>query len=318
MSSSSFRKPEELFAVAIALAPDEREKYLDDVCSTDTVLRSELQVLINSHDRAGDFLESPAISPTTVGPLMASDDDAPLPSTIAHFKIVGLLGSGGMGRVYLAESANLRRQVALKVIKPGMASRSTLRRFEQEAQVVALLQHPGIAQIYEAGTADTGAGPQPYFAMEYVKGAALNEFIKKHALDVRAKLELFCRICDAVSHAHQKNVIHRDLKPANILVDETSQPKILDFGVARLTDPGTAATNTLYTHAGQLIGTLAYMSPEQVAGDPNAIDSRSDVYTLGVILYETLTGKLPHDVSHRPLPEAIRICLLYTSDAADE
>ncbi|MGE3109523.1 MAG: tetratricopeptide repeat protein [Phycisphaerales bacterium] len=303
MSDTGSSTPE-LFAVAISLDPAQRERYLDEVCNRDTAMRQELQRLIESHERAHDFLESPPIELSKSSVLLG--DDEAVPAKIGNYRILKLLGAGGMGRVYLAESEKPRRRVALKVIKPGMASSAMLRRFEQEAQVVALLQHPGIAQIFEAGTALGSAGPQPYIAMEFVDGPVLTEYIRHKHPDVREKLLLVCKVCDAVTHAHQKGVIHRDLKPANILVDAAGQPKILDFGVARLTDPDTR-TQTIHTHAGQLIGTLAYMSPEQVAGEPGNIDSRSDVYALGVILYEILTGKLPHDVNQRPIPEAIRI-----------
>ncbi len=207
-----------------------------------------------------------------------------------------------MGAVYEAEQDQPRRTVALKVIKPGMASPALLKRFEQEAQALGRLQHPGIAQIYEAGTADTGYGPQPYFAMEFVRGEDLRSFVASRRLNTLERLELFAKVCDAVHHAHQRGLIHRDLKPGNILVDETAQPKILDFGVARLTDRDAQATSQ--TDVGQLIGTLAYMSPEQVLADPLELDIRSDVYALGVILYELLAERLPYNLSNK-LHEAL-------------
>jgi non-specific serine/threonine protein kinase/serine/threonine-protein kinase len=216
--------------------------------------------------------------------------------------VIRLIGQGGMGAVYEAEQEHPRRTVALKIIKPGMASPELLRRFEQETQALGRLQHPGIAQIYEAGTADTGFGPQPYFAMEYIRGRSLVKYADELKLDTRARLEIMARVCDAVQHAHQRGLIHRDLKPGNILVDESGQPKIVDFGVARLTDQDTQAATQ--SGAGQLIGTLAYMSPEQVLADPLEIDTRSDVYALGVILYELLAGRLPYDTSNK-LHEAL-------------
>jgi tetratricopeptide (TPR) repeat protein len=221
---------------------------------------------------------------------------------VGRYKIVRLIGEGGMGAVYEAEQDQPRRTVALKVIKPGMASPALLRRFEQEGQALGRLQHPGIAQIYEAGTADTGYGPQPYFAMEFIRGVDLRSFITSRRSNTAERLELFAKVCDAVHHAHQRGLIHRDLKPGNILVDETGQPKILDFGVARLTDRDTQATSQ--TDVGQLIGTLAYMSPEQVLADPLELDIRSDVYALGVILYELLAERLPYNLSNK-LHEAL-------------
>ena len=228
---------------------------------------------------------------------------AALPATIGRYRIVRLIGEGGMGAVYEAEQDQPRRTVALKVIKPGLASPELLRRFAQEAQALGRLQHPGIAQIYDAGTADTGFGSQPYFAMEFIRGAALRDYADSRHLGLRERLELMVKICEAVHHAHQRGLIHRDLKPGNIIVDEAGQPKILDFGVARVTDSDTQVT--LQTDVGQLVGTLNYMSPEQVLADPLDIDTRSDVYALGVILYELLSGRLPYQISKR-LHEAMQ------------
>jgi serine/threonine protein kinase/Tfp pilus assembly protein PilF len=227
----------------------------------------------------------------------------PLPASIGNYRIVRLLGEGGMGAVYEAEQDQPRRSVALKVIKAAWASPEMLRRFEQESQALGRLQHPGIAQIYEAGSADTGFGVQPFFAMELIHGKPLVKYADEHKLNTRQRLELMIQVCDAVHHAHQRGIIHRDLKPCNILVDETGQPKILDFGLARATDSDAQATRQ--TDMGQLLGTLAYMSPEQVLADPYALDTRSDVYALGVILYELLAGKMPYTLS-RHLHEAVR------------
>ncbi len=200
-----------------------------------------------------------------------------------------------MGAVYEAEQDQPRRKVALKVIKSAWADRELLRRFELESQTLGRLHHPGIAQIYEAGTAETGFGSQPFFAMEIIHGKPLIEYAEARHLNTRHRLALMIQICEAVEHAHQRGIIHRDLKPGNILVEESGQPKILDFGLARVTDGDMQATRQ--TDMGQLLGTLAYMSPEQVTADPLALDTRSDVYALGVILYELLAGKLPYEVS---------------------
>jgi eukaryotic-like serine/threonine-protein kinase len=226
---------------------------------------------------------------------------------IGRYRIVRLLGEGGMGSVYLAEQENPRRVVALKVVKQGFVTAEFLRRFEQEGEALGRLQHPGIAQIYEAGTADSHLGPQPYFAMEYIEGETLIEYVRQRHLEQRGRLELIAKICDAVNHAHQRGIIHRDLKPGNIIVDKTGQPKILDFGVARVTDSDVEATRQ--TDIGQLIGTLNYMSPEQVLADPGELDIRSDVYALGVIAYELLAGKLPYDTTQKALHEVVRAIL---------
>jgi len=217
-----------------------------------------------------------------------TSSDSDHPSSIADFRILGVLGTGGMGTVYAAEQENPKRTVALKVIRAEVASDNAMRRFAREAEALGRLQHPGIARIYAAGTADG----LPYFVMELVRGTPLTTYARTECRDIADRLELFARVCDAVQYAHQQGVIHRDLKPANILVDETGQPKTLDFGVARLTE--SENPQTLKTDVGVVVGTLQYMSPEQVAGDSMDIDTRSDIYALGVILYELLAEQLPY------------------------
>jgi tetratricopeptide (TPR) repeat protein len=211
-----------------------------------------------------------------------------------------------MGAVYEAEQERPYRKVALKVIKAAWAQPDLLRRFAQESMALGRLQHPGIAQIYESGTAETSFGLQPYFSMELIHGAPLTEYADAHRLDLRKRLSLVQQVCDAVEHAHQRGIIHRDLKPANILVDEHGQPKVLDFGLARVTDSDAQATRQ--TDMGQVLGTLAYMSPEQVQGDLLEVDTRTDVYSLGVILYELLAGKGPYEIG-RTLPDAVATIL---------
>jgi serine/threonine protein kinase/Flp pilus assembly protein TadD len=212
-----------------------------------------------------------------------------------------------MGTVYEAVQENPRRRVAVKMMKLGITSPSALRRFEFESQTLARLQHQGIAQVFEAGTHDDGSGGVPYFIMEYVSSAkSITEYADKKQLGTRDRLALFSKVCDAVQHGHMKGIVHRDLKPTNILVDVKGMPKIIDFGVARSTDSDLAVT-TLQTNVGAFIGTLQYMSPEQCEIDPQDIDTRSDVYALGVILYELLTGKPPYDVKKAAIHEAVQI-----------
>ncbi len=236
-----------------------------------------------------------------------SDRPAYIPKKIGAYTIKRVIASGGMGTVYEAVQEKPRRVVAIKVLKRGVASPSALRRFEYEAQILARLTHPNIAQVYEAGTHDDAAGSVPFFAMEYIPNArTITEYAAEKKLGLRERLDLFARVCDAAHHGHQKGIIHRDLKPGNILVDSEGRPKIIEFGVARATDSDMVVP-TLQTDVGQLIGTLPYMSPEQCEADPHDIDTRSDVYALGVVLYHLLTGKLPYDLKSSPVHEAPRI-----------
>ena len=296
MYPQRWQQVRELFAAARERPDAERAAFLASACRGDVELQDEVGSLLSEADALGGFLATG--SPAQGGHL-------PPEERIGSYRILGVLGRGGMGVVYLAEQENPRRTVALKVIRPGLFSAAAVRRFEHEAAMLARLRHPGIAQIYEAGTAAHALGPRPFFAMELIEGEQLIEFARREELGTRARLELFARVCDGVQHAHQKSVIHRDLKPGNILVDPSGQPKILDFGIARSTDADVLATSA--TGIGQLLGTLPYMSPEQTSGDPRDLDTRSDVYALGVVLYELLTGVLPHDLSGKSIPEAVRV-----------
>ena len=253
------------------------------------------------------------------GPASAADFEHGL-NRVGPYRLERVLGEGGFGVVYLAEQASPQRRVAVKLLRAGVAGPQTLSRFAYEAQTLGRLHHPGIAQIFEAGfydprTGQTSSDPAasrrtgwlPFFAMEYIQGASLTGHAVNLGLSRCARLELFIQVCEAVQHAHTKGVVHRDLKPANILVDAAGNPKVLDFGVARVT--ADEAHRTIQTDVGQLIGTLAYMSPEQIAANPDDIDTRTDVYALGVILYELLTGTLPHRVEGRLIHEITRtIC----------
>ena len=254
-----------------------------------------------------DDTESTAPPPTESLEHTPSSGSAGISKRIGQYHIKRVIGSGGMGTVYEAVQEKPRRTVALKLMKHGIASRSALRRFEYESQILGRLRHPGIAQIYEAGTHRDDSGTVPFFAMEYIVGAKpVTKYAAAKKLGIRQKLELFAQVCDAIHHGHQKGIVHRDLKPSNILVDSSGQVKIIDFGVARSTDSDMAVT-TLQTDVGQLIGTLQYMSPEQCAADPHDIDTRSDVYALGIILYEMLGGRLPYDLTATPVYELPRV-----------
>jgi WD40 repeat protein/serine/threonine protein kinase/tetratricopeptide (TPR) repeat protein len=282
----------ELFAAALEIdTPAERSAYLDRACGGDDGLRARIEGLLRAHDQAGSFLAVP-----TVAGLAIPDAPKPLegPGTaIGPYKLLQTIGEGGMGTVYMAEqTAPVRRLVALKVIKAGMDTRLVLARFGAERQALALMDHPNIARVLDAGATDTG---RPYFVMELVKGVPITRYCDDRRLTLRERLELFVPVCQAVQHAHQKGIIHRDLKPSNIMVaqyDGRPVPKVIDFGVAKAT--GQRLTEqTLYTEFGSVVGTLEYMSPEQAELNQLDIDTRSDVYSLGAILYELLTGSTP-------------------------
>jgi serine/threonine protein kinase/tetratricopeptide (TPR) repeat protein len=282
----------DLFAAALEIGdPAERSAYLDRACCGDDALRARVEALLRAHEQAGSFLAAPPVAgPATL--------DAPKPlegpgTVIGPYKLLQAIGEGGMGTVYMAEqTVPMRRLVALKVIKAGMDTRSVLARFGAERQALALMDHPNIAKVLDAGATETG---RPYFVMELVKGVPITRFCDERRLTLRERLELFIPVCQAVQHAHQKGVIHRDLKPSNILIaqyDGRPVPKIIDFGVAKATGPR-LAEQTLYTEFGAVVGTLEYMSPEQATLNQLDIDTRSDVYSLGAILYELLTGSPP-------------------------
>ncbi|HNO77878.1 MAG TPA: serine/threonine-protein kinase [Phycisphaerae bacterium] len=310
-SAERYKHVMDLFHQACDLPDQERDQFLTDACGDDAELRRAVEQLVQ-HDReacdavrAGEQGEGVrAISAATLG------EENVLPKRIGEYRIVRMIGKGGMGIVYEAKQDHPRRTVAVKVLHAGVGTISTMQRFQREANLLAKLQHPGIAQVLEAGAGEleTQSGMtavQPFLAMELVDGQTVDQYVKTRSLDVRAILKLFANICDAVEHAHGRGVIHRDLKPSNILVTATGQPKILDFGVARATDAD-IHTVTLQTETGQLVGTIPYMSPEQVSGNPASIDAQTDVYSLGVVLFELLTGKLPYVVNNLPIVECAR------------
>jgi serine/threonine protein kinase/tetratricopeptide (TPR) repeat protein len=283
---------EEIFFAARQKPPQERGAYLDQVCGADALLRQRAEQFLSAQGEIGSFLESGAV------PLEATIDE-PITeragTSIGAYKLMEQIGEGGMGLVFVAEQQQpVRRKVALKVIKPGMDSRQIVARFEAERQALALMDHPNIAKIHDGGTAPSG---RPYFVMELVKGVPITHYCDDHRLSPGERLELFVDVCAAVQHAHQKGIIHRDIKPSNVLVishDGKPVIKVIDFGVAKaigqqLTD------KTIYTQFTQLVGTPLYMSPEQAGESGLDIDTRSDIYSLGVLLYELLTGTTPFD-----------------------
>lgn len=303
---------EELFHRALQLSAEQRELFLAEHCRGDTALRKRITDLLEADEMVSrEFLErgSPLAAPRLEPG-----------SSLGHYTILRRIGEGGMGTVYAAQQASPRRDVALKVIRPDRISATSLRRFRLEAELLGSLQHGGIAQVFEAGTATATLpdGEQfelPFIAMELVRGEPLKAFAEQRGLGPRERVELVARIADAVHHAHQRGVIHRDLKPANVLVtsagsgdaedSDAGQPKVLDFGVARFVG-SVSRTLSLETRPGELFGTLSYMSPEQFESEGAEVDVRSDVYALGVLLYELLAGRTPFEFTDLSIPEAIR------------
>ena len=290
--NATVKKARDIFVAAVKMPPEQWDAYLDEACGSDTELHRRVRNLLSAHQEAGSFLGSPAAGSDATA-------DAPLiersGQVIGDYKLLEQIGEGGFGVVFMAEQQQpVRRKVALKVVKPGMDTRQVIARFEAERQALALMDHPNIAKVLEAGETDSG---RPYFVMELIKGVPLTEYCDQQRLSSGERLELFVQVCQGVQHAHQKGIIHRDIKPSNVLVtlhDGIPVVKIIDFGIAKaigqqLTD------KTLCTHFAHLVGTPLYMSPEQAELSGLDIDTRSDIYSLGVLLYEILTGTTPFD-----------------------
>jgi eukaryotic-like serine/threonine-protein kinase len=308
MSTERWERTKQILEEALRLSPGRRQTYLDLACGTDHELRGEVESLIASHEAAGSqFL---AVAAPEL--LLTSSQDPPMAPqnrVIGHYRLVEELGRGGMGQVWLAEqTAPVKRQVALKVIKSGLFDNSAMQRFQAERQSLAIMDHPSIAKVFDAGATPDG---QPYFVMEYVPGVPITDYCDQKKLKIPERLELFIKVCDGVQHAHQKAIIHRDLKPENILVVEVDGeplPRIIDFGLAKGVTPEVLG-EVQFTLAGSFLGTPGYMSPEQA--DPNLqdVDTRTDVYSLGAVLYVLLSGSLPFETEQRrnqPLHEVVR------------
>ena len=303
---------QQLFREALTKSPADRRAFLDAATQHDSTLKQKVLDLIKAHSASetiATYEDCQRSSSRHSRQTTTLQSSTPL-QQIGPYKIIQEIGRGGMGVVYEATQERPQRRVALKVIQASRMTPALRRRFEHEAQLLGRLQHPGIAQIYEAGTAITPLGEQPYFAMEFIDGQTLSQFVEREQPPTEIRLQLLAQICDAIEHAHQKGVIHRDLKPGNILIQHASgndlQPKILDLGVARATDSD-LHTVTLQTDIGQLLGTVPYMSPEQASGNRDQLDTRSDIYALGIVGYELLAGELPYDIKRKMIHEAVRV-----------
>ena len=286
------KNEEVIFKAAIRLtSPGDRATYLQEACGSDTNLLTRLNALLQSHEDGADFLQRPPVVGTVDIDMPAFSDDSG--ASVGRYKLLERIGEGGMAVVYMAEQQEpIRRKVALKIIKLGMDTKQVIARFEAERQALAMMDHPNIAKVFDAGSTEAG---RPYFVMELVTGVSITRYCDENRLGTKARLRLFMQVCAAVQHAHQKGIIHRDIKPANVMVtmhDGVPTPKVIDFGIAKATNQR-LTEKTLFTRYAHIIGTPAYMSPEQADLSDIDVDTRSDIYSLGVLLYELLTGTPP-------------------------
>jgi WD40 repeat protein/serine/threonine protein kinase len=289
-------REELLFGLAMTKPAAERALFFDRECGEDPALRARLEALLAAHDQPDDLVPTQVeAGRPAIKPILADTPDEAVGQTLGRYKLLERVGEGGCGVVYVAEQTEpVRRRVALKVIKLGMDTKQVVARFEAERQALAMMDHPNIAKVLDAGTTDVG---RPYFVMELVRGIKITDYCDQASLSTKDRLDLFIKVCQAIQHAHQKGIIHRDIKPSNILVtlhDGVPVPKVIDFGIAKATE-GRLTDNTVYTQLHQFIGTPAYMSPEQAEMSGLDIDTRSDIYSLGVLLYELLAGSTPFD-----------------------
>ncbi|MEE8107245.1 MAG: serine/threonine-protein kinase, partial [Planctomycetota bacterium] len=310
LHKEQFERVSSLFSEALAIRPAAgRVTFAKERAADDPAVLRQLLDMLGSHEReeesAGFEARADGAVREETGQLDAELLEA-LPQAIGAFQIIRHIATGGMGTVYEAVQEEPHRRVALKVLRAALMGPESIERFEFEGQILARLRHPGIAQVYTMGRAAMSTGHVPYIVMEFVDGRPINDYVRENRLQPRATLALLAKVCDAIRYAHRRGIIHRDIKPSNILVDSSGDPRVLDFGIAR--PFGDAEDDAVaLTASGLYLGTLPYMSPEQAAGGGAPLDVRTDVYSLGAVGYELLTGHPPHDLKSKSLPEAFRI-----------
>ena len=321
-----------IFMEGFSLPLEDRRAYIERACGHDGNLRGRIERLFRVYDRSGSFLEEPPSTFVAERRVQGALNVEKPGDSIGHYKLLRQIGEGGWGIVFLAQQEEpVRRNLALKAVKPGIETRAVHAQFEAERQTLALMDHPNIAHVFDGGATPAG---RPFFVMEFIHGVKITEYCRLKSLATSARLALFITICDAIQHAHQKGVIHRDIKPSNILVEEEADgkpsPKIIDFGIAKSPVRQQIPDKTLPATDGMLVGTPAYMSPEQAGCAPMDIDPRADVYSLGVVLYELLTGTTPFDyqallkagfdqiqsaiTTESPVPPSERLSAMSTGD----
>ena len=290
MREENWQSVKEIFLAALECETDEeRARFLAETCQNDSALRDEIESLLASHKQAETFIEEPAFAGIISPPLNGSPV---VEKRIGHYRILREIGRGGMGAVYLAERADgeFEQRVAVKIMRQTFADSELARHFRRERQILAALNHPNIARLLDGGVTASG---EPYFVMEYVEGVAIREYSEDRKLTIKERLELFLGVCSAVAYAHRNLIVHRDIKPSNILVTSDGTPKLLDFGLAKILDTSLEKQNLTQTATGFRAMTPAYASPEQLRGE--TITTASDIYSLGVVLYELLTGERPYN-----------------------
>ena len=324
LTPAQFQRVSAIFGEAMELEPDAavREAFVRERAADDPAVERELLGMLAFHDvddpTTGDGFDKRATAAVRQETARMGDSVFEgVPEKVGPFQVVRHVATGGMGTIYEALQARPLRRVAVKVIRTALRTPRALKRFEAEGELLSRLDHPGIARVYALGQADTPTGDMPYIVMEFIDGPAITEYARLKALDIAERIELIARVCDAIGYAHEHGIIHRDLKPSNILVGADGMPKVVDFGIAR-TYGRKGGHHSSISLAGQLLGTLSYMSPEQTRGGKHRLDARADVYSLGAVGYELLAGVPPYDLRGATVPEAYAAMTSKSAPRLDE